>query len=156
MTELAPCPLCRHENTPSNRFCGSCGAPLTSGEQLRHAPGALPCPGRSRLALQARLCRQGAGGRRGGPGCRCRHVLVTTQDQDRRVVVAACRLSCRARDEVIGSAKVARTLGVHVARRRTRWHDGGRRHDRNRTQTGGPLPPARGHQMWMVRSHGRR
>jgi hypothetical protein len=34
MTELVPCPLCRHENTPSNRFCGSCGAPLTSGEQL--------------------------------------------------------------------------------------------------------------------------
>src|SRR3712207_5197550 len=34
MTEQAPCPLCRHENPPGNRFCGSCGAPLTSGEQL--------------------------------------------------------------------------------------------------------------------------
>jgi hypothetical protein len=34
MTEQATCPLCRHENPPGNRFCGSCGAPLTSGEQL--------------------------------------------------------------------------------------------------------------------------
>jgi hypothetical protein len=34
MTKQAPCPLCRHENQPGNRFCGSCGAPLTSGEQL--------------------------------------------------------------------------------------------------------------------------
>jgi hypothetical protein len=35
MTEQqVPCPRCRHENPPSNRFCGSCGAPLTSGEQL--------------------------------------------------------------------------------------------------------------------------
>ena len=34
MTEPAPCPLCRHTNPPGNRFCGSCGAPLTSGEQL--------------------------------------------------------------------------------------------------------------------------
>ncbi len=29
-----PCPRCRHENPPSNRFCGSCGVPLKSGEQL--------------------------------------------------------------------------------------------------------------------------
>jgi hypothetical protein len=34
MTEQAPCPVCRQENLPGNRFCGSCGAPLTSGEQL--------------------------------------------------------------------------------------------------------------------------
>ena len=34
MTEPAPCPLCRHTNPPGNRFCGSCGARLTSREQL--------------------------------------------------------------------------------------------------------------------------
>lgn len=35
MTEQqVPCPQCRHENPPGNRFCGSCGASLTSGEQL--------------------------------------------------------------------------------------------------------------------------
>jgi hypothetical protein len=35
MTEQeAPCPLCRHENPPGNRYCGACGAPLTSDEQL--------------------------------------------------------------------------------------------------------------------------
>jgi Double zinc ribbon len=34
MTDQAPCPQCRHANPPENRFCGSCGAPLTSGEQL--------------------------------------------------------------------------------------------------------------------------
>jgi Double zinc ribbon len=35
MTERqVPCPRCHQENPPSNRFCGSCGAPLTSGEQL--------------------------------------------------------------------------------------------------------------------------
>jgi hypothetical protein len=42
MTEQDPCPLCRHENPPTNRFCGSCGVPLTSGEQLatrqEHSP----------------------------------------------------------------------------------------------------------------------
>jgi hypothetical protein len=36
------CPRCRQENVPSNRFCGSCGAPLMSGEQLatrqKHRP----------------------------------------------------------------------------------------------------------------------
>ena len=56
-----------------------------------HAPGAQPCPGRSRLALQARPCWQGAGGGRGGPGCRGRTVLATTQDRHRRAVVVACR-----------------------------------------------------------------
>ena len=34
MTDQAPCPQCRHANPPENRFCGSCGAPLMSGEQL--------------------------------------------------------------------------------------------------------------------------
>ncbi len=34
MTEPSPCPLCQHANPPGNRFCGSCGTPLTSGEQL--------------------------------------------------------------------------------------------------------------------------
>jgi hypothetical protein len=34
MTHQAPCPRCRQENPPRNRFCGSCGAPLMSGEQL--------------------------------------------------------------------------------------------------------------------------
>jgi hypothetical protein len=35
MTEQqVPCPRCRQENPPTNRFCGSCGVRLTSGEQL--------------------------------------------------------------------------------------------------------------------------
>ena len=35
MTEQqVPCPLCRNENPPGNRFCGSCGVRLKSGEQL--------------------------------------------------------------------------------------------------------------------------
>jgi hypothetical protein len=35
MTERQiPCPRCRQENPPRNRFCGSCGAPMSSGEQL--------------------------------------------------------------------------------------------------------------------------
>ena len=43
MTERqVPCPRCRNENPPSNRFCGACGASLTSGEQLatrqEHSP----------------------------------------------------------------------------------------------------------------------
>jgi hypothetical protein len=29
-----PCPRCPQENPPTNRYCGSCGVPLTSGEQL--------------------------------------------------------------------------------------------------------------------------
>src|SRR5215213_6655939 len=32
--QQVPCPRCRNENPPSNRFCGSCGATLMSGEQL--------------------------------------------------------------------------------------------------------------------------
>jgi hypothetical protein len=34
MADQTPCPRCRHANPPRNRFCGSCGALLTSGEQL--------------------------------------------------------------------------------------------------------------------------
>jgi hypothetical protein len=35
MTEQqVPCPRCRHANPPGNRFCGSCGVQLISGEQL--------------------------------------------------------------------------------------------------------------------------
>ncbi len=32
MSERAPCPRCRHGNPAENRFCGWCGAPLTSSE----------------------------------------------------------------------------------------------------------------------------
>ena len=43
MTEReVPCPRCFQENPPRNRFCGACGVPLTSGEQLatrqEHSP----------------------------------------------------------------------------------------------------------------------
>ena len=43
MTEReVPCPRCPQENPPTNRYCGSCGVPLTSGEQLatrqEHSP----------------------------------------------------------------------------------------------------------------------
>ena len=44
MTDQAPCPRCRHANPPENRFCGSCGAPLTSGEQLATRQGHRPVP----------------------------------------------------------------------------------------------------------------
>ena len=37
-----PCPRCSHENPLGNRFCGSCGVQLKSGEQLatrqEHSP----------------------------------------------------------------------------------------------------------------------
>jgi hypothetical protein len=40
--QQVPCPRCRHENQLGNRFCGSCGVPLKSGEQLaprqEHSP----------------------------------------------------------------------------------------------------------------------
>ncbi len=44
MTDLAPCPLCQHENPPENRFCGSCGARLTGGEQLAPRQERYPVP----------------------------------------------------------------------------------------------------------------
>src|ERR671913_782739 len=40
--QQVPCPRCRQENPPTNRFCGSCGVQLRSGEQLatrqEHSP----------------------------------------------------------------------------------------------------------------------
>jgi Double zinc ribbon len=44
MTNLAPCPLCQHENPSENRFCGSCGARLTSEEQLATRQQPYPVP----------------------------------------------------------------------------------------------------------------
>jgi hypothetical protein len=45
MTERqVPCPRCRQENPPSNRFCGSCGALLTSGERLATREEHRPVP----------------------------------------------------------------------------------------------------------------
>jgi hypothetical protein len=34
MDEPKPCPLCQHNNPSEARFCGSCGASLTSSKQL--------------------------------------------------------------------------------------------------------------------------
>ena len=42
--QQVPCPRCRQENPPRNRFCGSCGAPLTSGEQLAKREEHRPVP----------------------------------------------------------------------------------------------------------------
>ena len=44
MTDQAPCPRCRQENPPRNHFCGSCGAPLTSDEQLATREEHRPVP----------------------------------------------------------------------------------------------------------------
>jgi hypothetical protein len=44
VTDLAPCPLCQHENPLENRFCGSCGARRTSGEQLATRQERCPVP----------------------------------------------------------------------------------------------------------------
>jgi hypothetical protein len=45
MTEReVPCPRCRQENPPRHRYCGSCGAPLTSGEQLATRQEHRPVP----------------------------------------------------------------------------------------------------------------
>src|SRR5215213_4552613 len=46
MAEPAPCPMCQHTNPPGNRFCGSCGAPLSSGEQLAPRQDDNPVPAR--------------------------------------------------------------------------------------------------------------
>ena len=46
MTERDLCSLCRHANPPGNRFCGACGAPLTSGEQLATRQEHRPVPAR--------------------------------------------------------------------------------------------------------------
>jgi hypothetical protein len=45
MTEQqVPCPRCRQENPPGNRFCGSCGVRLMSGEQLARRQEHRPVP----------------------------------------------------------------------------------------------------------------
>ena len=45
MTEQhIPCPRCRQENPLTNRYCGSCGVPLTSGEQLATREEHRPVP----------------------------------------------------------------------------------------------------------------
>jgi hypothetical protein len=45
MTEQqVPCPRCHQEYQPRNRFCGSCGAPLTGGEQLATRQEHRPVP----------------------------------------------------------------------------------------------------------------
>jgi hypothetical protein len=44
MADQTPCPRCRHANPPRNRFCGSCGALLTSGEQLATREEHRPVP----------------------------------------------------------------------------------------------------------------
>ena len=46
MTESDLCSLCRHTKPPGNLFCGSCGAPLTSGEQLATRQDHRPIPAR--------------------------------------------------------------------------------------------------------------
>jgi hypothetical protein len=86
MTEQqVPCPRCRYENPPGNRFCGSCGVQLISGEQLARRQEHSPVQ-----AGRAWPAKQGAGCGRGGPGCRGRPVLATAQDRHRRAVLAAC------------------------------------------------------------------
>ena len=37
------CPRCRHGNPPENRFCGACGASLTSTGELIGRPEGSPC-----------------------------------------------------------------------------------------------------------------
>jgi hypothetical protein len=45
MTEQqVPCPRCRQENPPTNRFCGSCGVQLMSSEQLATREEHRPVP----------------------------------------------------------------------------------------------------------------
>ena len=53
MTEQTPCPLCKHTNPLGNRLCGSCGVPLTSGEQLATRQDHNPV--RARRAWPAKL-----------------------------------------------------------------------------------------------------
>ena len=43
-TQQVPCPRCRQENPPGNRFCGSCGVRLMSGEQLARRQEHSPVP----------------------------------------------------------------------------------------------------------------
>jgi hypothetical protein len=46
MDEVTPCPRCRHDTPLENRFCGRCGASLTSSKQLvsrqeEHSPATM-------------------------------------------------------------------------------------------------------------------
>src|SRR5215210_9449183 len=48
MADQAPCPRCRHANPSENRFCGSCGAPLETGNDLvARREGSLTVMGRA-------------------------------------------------------------------------------------------------------------
>ncbi len=49
------CPHCRHANPRENRFCGACGTPLVSGEQLVRRPQDRPTTAASRGLLPAEL-----------------------------------------------------------------------------------------------------
>jgi len=42
MSDQAPCPRCRHANPPENRFCGSCGASMGTGNDLVAHRGGTP------------------------------------------------------------------------------------------------------------------
>ena len=53
MSDQAPCPRCRHANPPENRFCGSCGASMGTGNELVAHRGGTPTA-KSR-ALPAKL-----------------------------------------------------------------------------------------------------
>ena len=53
MSERKPCPLCSHYNPLENRFCGSCGASLTSSGQL--VPRREGSPTATARALPAKL-----------------------------------------------------------------------------------------------------
>ncbi len=53
MDERKPCPLCSHYNPSENRFCGSCGASLTSSGQL--VPRREDSPAATARALPAKL-----------------------------------------------------------------------------------------------------
>jgi len=53
MDERKPCPLCSHYNPSENRFCGSCGASLTSSGQL--VPRREDSPATTARALPAKL-----------------------------------------------------------------------------------------------------
>jgi Double zinc ribbon len=42
MDERTSCPVCRHDNPPENRFCGSCGTALADSGQLVPHRGYIP------------------------------------------------------------------------------------------------------------------
>jgi Double zinc ribbon len=84
MTEQqVPCPRCRQENPPGNRFCGSCGVQLISGEQLatrqEHSPVQAGRAWPAKLSPVSKTLAVGVA------------VLATTQDRHRRAVVGARR-----------------------------------------------------------------